>query len=203
MSVTLLEALNSGAKLLRERGVGNPRSSAELLLCSILNLNRVDLYLNKDQILKDKDKKKFDSFLKQRGSGKPMEYITGSTEFLDLEFKVDPRAMIPRPETEILTLAVIDHFQDIKKQSDPLKIIDLGTGSGVIAIALAVNLKNSSVYATDISEDALKLAAENAKRNKVEARIKFLLGDLFQPLETKNLRSLVDCIASSKNAISF
>lgn len=197
MRITLLEALNSGANLLKERGIGNPRSSSELLLCSILNLNRVDLYLNKDQILKDKDKKKFDRFLKERTSGKPIQYITGSTEFLDLEFKVDPRAMIPRPETEILTLSVIDHFKDIKKESKALKIIDLGTGSGVIGIALAVNLKNSLIYATDISEDALELGAENAKRNKVEGRMEFISGDLFQPLEDKNLKGLVDCVVSN------
>ena len=86
MSITLLEALNSGVNLLEEKGIGNPRSSAEVLLCSVLNLNRVDLYLNKDQVLKDKDKKIFDKFLEERVSGKPIQYITGSTEFLDLEF---------------------------------------------------------------------------------------------------------------------
>jgi len=197
MSITLLEALNSGVELLKEKGIGNPRSSAELLLCSILNLTRVDLYLNKDQVFKDKDQNNFDKFLKERASGKPIQYITGSTEFLDLEFKVDPRVMIPRPETEILTLSVIDHFKDLRKESDPLKIIDLGTGSGVIAVALAANFKNSSVYATDISGDALELASQNATKHKVKHRIDFILGDLFQPLENRNLQDSVDCVVSN------
>ncbi len=197
MSITLLEALNSGVNLLKEKGIGNPRSSAEVLLCSVLNLNRVDLYLNKDQVLKDKDKKIFDKFLEERVSGKPIQYITGSTEFLDLEFRVDSRALIPRPETEILTLSVIDHFKKAKKEKEPLKIVDLGTGSGVIAVALAANFENCSVYATDISEDALELAAENAKKNKVEDRIQFVTGDLFQPLEIKNLQGLADCVVSN------
>jgi release factor glutamine methyltransferase len=197
MSTILLEALNSGAKFLKEKGIGNPRSSAEVLLCSILNLSRVDLYLNKDQVLNERDKRKFDEFSKERASGKPLQYITGTTEFLDLEFKVDPRAMIPRPETEILTQSVIEHFKKIKEESHPLKIIDLGTGSGVIAITLAVNLKESLIYATDISEDALKLASDNATKHKVEERIEFILGDLFKPLESKNIQNSVDCIVSN------
>jgi release factor glutamine methyltransferase len=197
MSTILLEALNSGANFLKEMGIGNPRSSTEVLLSSILNLSRVDLYLNKDQVLNEKDKKRFDEFLKERASGKPLQYITGSIEFLDLEFMIDPRAMIPRPETEILTLSVIDHFKEIKEEFHSLKIIDLGTGSGVIAVTLAVNLKNSFIYATDISGDALKLAFENAKENKVEGKIEFISGDLFQPLENRNLENSIDCIVSN------
>lgn len=197
MTVTLLEALNSGAKFLKEKGIGNPRSSAELLLCSILNSNRVDLYLNKDEILKQEVKKTFDRFLEERASGKPIQYITGSTEFLDLEFKVDPRALIPRPETEILTLSVIEHFKNEKREKEALKIVDLGTGSGVIALTLAKNFVNSFVYATDISKDALELAAENAERHEVEDRIELVLGDLFQPLENRNLQNSMDCVISN------
>jgi release factor glutamine methyltransferase len=155
------------------------------------------LYLNKDQILSQKDKERLDVFLKERASGKPLQYITGSIEFLDLEFKIDPRAMIPRPETEILTLSVIEHFREIKEESHSLKIIDLGTGSGVIAVSLAVNLKDSFVYATDISGDALELALENAKENKVEGKIKFISGDLFAQLENRNLENSIDCIVSN------
>ncbi len=197
MSTILLEALNSGAKFLKEKGIGNPRSSTEVLLSSILNLSRVDLYLNKDQVLNEKDKKKFDEFLKERASGKPLQYITGSIEFLDLEFMIDPRAMIPRPETEILTLSVIDHFNNIKNENQPLRIVDLGTGSGIIAITLAKNLENSFLYAVDISKEALKLASDNAIKHKVIERIDFILGDLFQPLERKNIQNSVDCIVSN------
>ena len=197
MSITLLEALNSGAEFLKEKGIGNPRSSAELLLCSILNWDRVDLYLNKDNVLKTKDREKFDRFLEERASGKPIQYITGSAEFLDLEFKVDPRALIPRPETEILTLSVIEHFKKAKREKEALRIIDLGTGSGVIAVTLANVFTSSLVYATDISKDALELAEENARMHEVEQRTDFILGDLFQPLGHRNLENSVDCIVSN------
>jgi release factor glutamine methyltransferase len=202
MSITLLEALNTGADFLKEKGIGNPRSSVELLLCWILSLNRVDLYLSKDQTLKEKDKKKLDRFLEERASGKPIQYITGSTEFLDLEFKVDPRALIPRPETEMLTLSVIEHFEKEKKEEKPLKIIDLGTGSGVIAITLAKDFINSFVYATDIAKDALELASQNAIKHRVEDRIEFIPGDLFQPLENKKLQNSIDCIVSNPPYVS-
>ncbi len=195
MAQTLLETLNSATSLLKEKNLPNPRSTSELFLSSILNLKRVDLYLNREKILSEKEKDKLFFYLKERISGKPIQYIIKNTGFYGLEFKTDPRAMIPRPETETLVNEVIQHF--IKKESEPIKIIDIGTGSGVIAITLAYELKNSFVYATDISKDALELALENAKIFKVEKRVKFVLGDFFDPLKNKNLVDFFDCIVSN------
>jgi len=114
-----------------------------------------------------------------------------------LEFKTDPRAMIPRPETETLVNEIIQYFEMRKKESEALKITDVGTGSGVVAITLAYELKKSFVYATDISKDALELASENAKINKVDKRVGFILGDLFEPFKNENLKNSFDCIVSN------
>lgn len=197
MAQTLLETLNSATSLLKDKNIPNPRSTTELFLSSILNLKRVDLYLNKEKILSENEKEMLDFFVEQRISGTPIQYITKSTGFYRLEFKTDSRAMIPRPETETLVNEVIQHFKMLKFESEPIKIIDIGTGSGVIAITLAYELKNSFVYATDISKNALELASENARMNKVEKRIKFILGDLFEPLKNKNLYNSFDCIVSN------
>jgi len=197
MAQTLLETLNSATSLLKEKNIPNPRSTSELFLSSILNLKRVDLYLNREKILSEKEKDKLFFYVKERISGKPIQYIIKNTGFYGLEFKTDPRAMIPRPETETLVNEVIQHFKMLKIESEPIKIIDIGTGSGVIAITLAYELKNSFVYATDISKDALELALENAKIFKVEKRVEFVLGDLFDPLRNKNLVNSFDCIVSN------
>jgi len=197
VSQSILTALNFATSLLKEKNIPNPRSTSELFLSSILNLKRVDLYLNKEKILSDKEREKLDSFLEQRISGAPIQYITKSTGFYGLEFKTDPRAMIPRPETETLVSEVIKHFKKIKRESDALKIADIGTGSGVIAITLAFELKKSLVYATDISKDALDLASENAKINEVEKRIEYFLGNIFGPFDNRNLGNSFDCIVSN------
>ncbi len=154
--------------------------------------------MNKEKVLTDEEKERLKSFLEQRISGCPIQYINKSTGFFGLEFKTDQRAMIPRPETEILVNEIINHLKTQKKESEALKIIDIGTGSGVIAVTLACELKNSFVFATDISKEALDLALENARINKVEPRIEFIHGDLFDPLtKNKNIENSFDCIVSN------
>jgi release factor glutamine methyltransferase len=195
--MTILEALSKATEILRENKISNPHSTAEIFLFSILNLKRVDLYLNKDKILTQPENEKLNSYLQQRISGKPIQYVTGEVGFFGFEFKIDPRAMIPRPETEVLVSEIVEQFKKTKKEFDPLRIIDTGTGSGVIAITLAKELANSIIYATDISKDALELAKENAERNDVEQRIEFVYGDLFKPLKEKNVENSIDCIVSN------
>jgi release factor glutamine methyltransferase len=195
--MTILEALSKATEVLRENEISNPRSTTEIFLSSILSLKRVELYLNKDRILTQPENEKLNSYFQQRISGKPIQYITGEVGFFGLDFKIDPRAMIPRPETEVLVSEIVEQFKKTKKEFDPLKVVDIGTGSGVIAITLASELKNSLIYATDISKDALELAKENAGRNNVEQRIEFVYGDLFEPLEEKNVENSIDCIVSN------
>jgi len=195
---TCLEILNRAVEKLRSEGIDRPRTNAELLLGAVLDAKKIDLYLNRDRILTPQQVEKFNQLIQERISGKPLQYIIGSTEFFGLEFKVNQSVLIPRPETETLVEAVIEHLKDC---SQP-KIIDLGTGSGAIAISLAKNLKSSFVFATDVSPDALKVAKRNAERHGVESRIEFVCGDLFDPLEGKKLEKTIDCVVSNPPYVS-
>jgi len=198
MSKTCLEILNQAVEKLRSEGIDRPRTNAELLLEAILSAKKVDLYLNRSQILTPQQVKKFNQFIQERISGKPLQYIIGSTEFFGLEFKVNEHVLIPRPETETLVEIVIER---LKNRSSP-KIIDIGTGSGAIAVSLAKNIKSSMIFATDISADALVVARENAKMNQVENQIELLQGDLFEPLKNKNLEEKIECVVSNPPYVS-
>lgn len=153
-------------------------NEAELLFSSILNCNRLSLYLNKE-ILLDKNNSVFiASVLKRRMKGEPIQYILGKTEFMGFEFKVTPDVFIPRPETEILVEEVIN--QVARSQGHKVtRLLDIGTGSGCIAISLAKLLSDIEITATDISEKALEIAKSNALMNNVFGRIKFIQSDLF------------------------
>ncbi|MDD5108003.1 MAG: peptide chain release factor N(5)-glutamine methyltransferase [Candidatus Omnitrophica bacterium] len=150
-------------------------NEAELVLSHILNCDRLSLYLNKNSSL-NKDKSVLVSkILKRRISGEPLQYILGKTEFMGLEFKVDRRALIPRPETEILVDLAI---RELKGSGLVFpKVLDLGTGSGCIAVSIVKFLPSAVVWAVDISKEVLVLAEENAHLNKV--KVKFLRSDIF------------------------
>ncbi|MCK9604140.1 MAG: peptide chain release factor N(5)-glutamine methyltransferase [Candidatus Omnitrophica bacterium] len=149
-------------------------NEAELLFSEIFGCDRASLYLKKNIPL-DKDKlSKVSSVLKRRFSGEPLQYILGKTEFMGLEFRVNPSVLIPRPETEILV-------EKAAEMATSLKIMDIGTGSGCIAISLAKLLKDADIIATDISDNALEVAKENARRHGV--KINFILADLFNAVD--------------------
>ena len=155
-------------------------TEAELVLTHVLNCDRLSLYLNKDTCLDINKSVQLSGILKRRIMHEPLQYILGSTEFMGLKFKVDQRALIPRPETEILIGSALEKLKSINKV-EPLKILDLGTGSGCIAVCLAKLLPQAEVWASDISLLALQLAKENADLHKV--KVKFLWGDIFNALE--------------------
>ena len=147
-------------------------NEAELLFSSIFNCNRLSLYLNKKSLL-DKDNAGFvSSVLRRRINGEPIQYILGKTEFMGFEFKVTPDVLIPRPETEILVETALKYVSG-------RNILDIGTGSGNIAISLAKLLQNINITAIDISEKAVEIALKNAKLNNVQGKIKFIKNDLF------------------------
>jgi release factor glutamine methyltransferase len=198
MSNSCLDILNEAVDRLRSEGIDRPRTNAELLLGAGLNAKKIQLYLDRDRVLTPQQTDKFNEFIRERVSGRPLQYIVGSTEFFGLEFQVNESVLIPRPETETLVETVIVLLKD---RPQP-KVIDLGTGSGAIAISLARNLKDSFVFATDISPDALKVAKENARTNGVEGRIHFLCGDLLEPLKDRKLEGVVDCVASNPPYVS-
>lgn len=198
MSNTCLETLNQAVEKLRSEGVDRPRTDAELLLEAVLNAKKIDLYLDRDRILTSQQIDKFNEFILERISGRPLQYILGNTEFFGLELEVNERVLIPRPETETLVETVIDSLRGVPEP----RIIDLGTGSGAIAISLAKNLRDSFVFATDISAQALKVAEKNARTHAVEGQIKLGQGDLFEPLKDKNLEGTVDCVVSNPPYVS-
>ena len=198
MGNTCLEILNQAVEKLRLAGIDRPRTNAELLLGAVLNKSKVDLYLDKDRILTSDEIEKFNQYIDERISNRPVQYIIGTVEFFGLEFKVDQRVLIPRPETETLVEVVIGQLAN---KENP-RIIDLGTGSGAIAISLAKSLKTPFIYATDVSKDALEVAKENAIINKVEDQIEFLCGDWFAPLKNKNLEGQIDCVVSNPPYVS-
>lgn len=160
---------------------------AELVLTHVLNCDRLSLYLNKDISL-DKDKSSLISnILKRRILREPLQYILGKCEFMGLEFKIDKRALIPRPETEILVESAINELKAIGNLCP--KVFDLGTGSGCIAISIAKLFPQAMVWAGDISKDALGLAKENADLNNAE--VKFLHSDLFNGLKEEKFDIII------------
>ncbi|MFZ0455524.1 MAG: peptide chain release factor N(5)-glutamine methyltransferase [Ignavibacteriaceae bacterium] len=168
--LTVLESIKLSTDYLQKKGIESPRINAELLLANILNCKRLDLYLKFDQPLKEEEINMYREFISRRGKFEPLQYITGSVEFFGLEFKVNSSVLIPRPETEILVEAIIDSAG----KEENVDILDIGTGSGNIAVSVAKNLPNSKISAIDISSDALLVAEKNAKLNSVEGRIDFM-----------------------------
>ena len=154
-------------------------NEAELVLTHILNCDRLSLYLNKDSNLSKDKAQAVSSILKRRIIGEPLQYIIGYTEFMGLKFRVDKRVLIPRPETEILVQSAIEVLMNVKNP----RILDIGTGSGCIAVALANNIIGSQITAVDISFEALEVAKDNAQLNKISrSQIEFIQSDLFLKL---------------------
>jgi len=172
-------------------------NEAELVYSHILNCDRLSLYLNKDAALGPEKCAEASRILKRRITGEPLQYILGVTEFMGLKFNVDSRALIPRPETELLVNCVLEKIKSVG-QPHPRKILDLGTGSGCIAVSLAKLLPHALVWASDISLPALQLAKANADLHKVKVR--FFYSDIFRVLE--KTREKFDLIVSNPPYIS-
>lgn len=193
--LTVLESLQLSTNFLEKKGIESPRLNAELLLAEILNCKRLDLYLKFDQPLKENEVDKYREWISRRGKFEPLQYVTGKVEFFGLLFKVTRDVLIPRSETEILVEEVIKFC----KGKTGLKILDIGTGSGNIPIALAKNILGAEIVTVDLSAKALEVAKENAVLNGVESEIKFILSDVNHlNIET----SLFDIVVSNPPYIS-
>jgi release factor glutamine methyltransferase len=153
--------------------------NAETLLTFVLGVNRAYLYAHPEHALSREDQTRYDEVIGQRSAGVPSQYITGHQEFWGLDFLVSPAVLIPRPETEHLVETVLRLTRDVRMP----RIVDVGTGSGCIALALAHELKSAEVYAVDLSPDALEIARANAARLELEPRVSFLHGDVLTPVE--------------------
>jgi release factor glutamine methyltransferase len=154
-------------------------NEAELLFTDILNCDRLSLYLNRDLKLGKDKTRLISSALKRRLLNEPIQYILSNAEFMGLSFKVTPDVFIPRPETEILVETVTELASGIRGEASGINILELGTGSGCIAVSLAKYLPDVKITATDISQEALAVAKENALLNKVSERINFIQNNLF------------------------
>ncbi|MFM7373888.1 MAG: peptide chain release factor N(5)-glutamine methyltransferase [Chthoniobacterales bacterium] len=180
-TLPLLEVLRGAESYLAERGVENPRLNAEHLLAHALGLKRMELYLQFDRQLTEAERAPLRETVKRRGAREPLQHILGTAEFHGRTFACDKRALIPRPETEQL----VEIALKIVKGKTSTRILDIGTGSGVIAITLALEIPAAEVHAVDLSTDALALAAENAARHGLTERVRFHKADLLPPDETR------------------
>jgi release factor glutamine methyltransferase len=193
-TMTLTETLNCAVIILSTAGITNARLDAEVLLAHIIRKDRVWLITHRDDVLEDKPQRDFDDAIRRRIRREPLQHIIGNQEFWGLEFKVTPDVLIPRPETEFIIEAALAIVQERNRQ---VRIIDLCTGSGCIAVSLAKELTSAHVIATDASERALAVARENARNHGVADRIRYLEGDLFDPLEELDIRGQIDIIVSN------
>ncbi len=175
---TLKEILELSANHFAKHGLISPRLEAELLMGHILGLERIHLYVQFDRPLEEKELEEMRQLIRRRLQGEPLAYILGEKEFMSLPFYVDSRVLIPRPETEHLVEKALDLFSG----DGEVTLVDLGAGSGAIAVSLAYYLPRSSVLALDINPEILEIARKNALRNGVEGRIRFILGDLLEPI---------------------
>jgi len=169
---TVLKVLQWTAGYLREKGIEESRLDAELLLSDALGLDRVGLYLNYDRPLTAAELDLFRKGVSRRAKREPLQYILGRVEFWSLPFVVTPAVLIPRPDTEILV------EEALKRANAEAAILDVGTGSGAIAVALAHELPEAAVEGVDISPEALEVASKNARRNGVDGRVRFRKADL-------------------------
>ena len=176
--MNLGQGLARARRTLEDGGIADAPLEGEILLRHTLGISRARLFADLSQELEPSLEKLLDKILERRLKGEPSAYITGHREFYGLDFLVDKNVLIPRPETELL----VDKALTLARGRRIAAIADIGTGCGAIAVSLAVHLPEVTIYATDISEKALKVAAENGRRHGVAARIAFLPGDLLAPL---------------------
>jgi release factor glutamine methyltransferase len=179
--VTVLDVIQSGTSFIAKRGVDCPRLQVELLLAHALKLPRLQLYLNFERMLTGSELQLIRALLKRRAAREPLQHIVGSTSFCGLEIAVNPNVLIPRPETELLAERGWN-FLNCQPRDAPVTALDLGTGSGCVAIALAVQSPSAQIDAIDISGPALAVARENANCHRVLDRIHFGQGNGFSVL---------------------
>jgi release factor glutamine methyltransferase len=193
---TITQAIAEGAARFRASQVIEERRTAGLLLCHALGIDRTHLLTRSEEQIARSDYEAYLRLVERRAAGEPLQYITGHQEFYGLDFMVTPAVLIPRPETEFLVERVVSIANDFPKGVSP-RIVDIGTGSGCIAITLAVHLSRARVIATDISGAALEVARANAQRHRVGDRIQFIEGDALEPLARLGLEGKVDVLASN------
>jgi release factor glutamine methyltransferase len=176
--MTVLEVLHATTGYFKKHNVENPRLSAEHLLAHVLRRKRIELYLEFERELTESELAPLRDLVKRRGEGEPLQHLLGTVEFCGHVFLCDKRAMVPRPETEELV-----EFLESEIRNPKSEILDVGTGSGVIALSLAIKFPEAKILAADVSDDALALARENAAKLSLQDRVRFVKSDLLENVE--------------------
>lgn len=179
---TVGRLLNWTTDFFKQRGIESPRLEAEVLLAHCRNCQRIMLYTAFDELASDELRARFRQLVQERAAGKPVAYLVGKREFYSLDFVVTPEVLIPRPETELVVVALLDHAKQQGRHQQGLHVADVGTGSGVLAVCAAKFLPKSQVTALDLSSAALDVALTNAQQHGVEGQIQFVESDLFVSL---------------------
>ena len=176
--MTVLEVLKLATDHFQKHGSDSARLDAEVLLAHTLGLRRLDLYLKFDRRLSEAELSKYRSLTAKRAKGEPVAYLVGHKEFMGLDFVVTPAVLVPNPDTEVLVQRAVELAREAGR---PLRVADVGTGSGCIAIAIAHYAQNVEVVASDIAKEALEVAAQNVAAHGLGERVKLVCGDLMAP----------------------
>jgi len=187
--VTVLEVIQRSSDFLVRKGVESPRLQVELLLAHVLRMPRMKLYLNFERGLTEPELEALRGLVKRRGEREPLQHIVGSTSFCGLEIAVNHDVLVPRPETELLAEEACKFLSTLNPQSST--VLDFGTGSGCLALAIAAKCPRATVHALEISEGALKVARENALRLELAERVLFHVGDGFGALPDEGTFDLI------------
>jgi len=188
-AVTVLEVIQKSTAYLEKKGVASARLQSELLLAHVCKLPRLQLYLNFERNLGEPELEQMRELVRRRGAREPLQHLIGSVSFCGLELQVGRQALIPRPETELLAEKCWEYLS--KLQEPAPAVLDFGTGTGCLAIAVASHCPTARVWATDISAEAIELARANAARHQLEGRIQFFCGDGFSAIPEPVLFDLI------------
>jgi len=194
--MTVLEVLQATTAFFKKRDIENPRLNAEHLLAHVLGRKRIELYLEFERELTETELEALRDLVRRRSGGEPLQHLLGTVEFFGLTFLCDKRAMVPRPETEELVEFLKSEIQSASG-GPKSEIVDVGTGSGVIALSLAAEFPEARILAVDVSDDALALAQENAARLNLSDRVQFLKSRLLE-----NVEGIFDLIVANLPYIS-
>ncbi len=176
--MTIVEVLKLASEHLQKHGSDSPRLDAELLLAHALGLRRLDLYLKFDRSLTEQELAVYRSLVARRAKGEPVAYLAGHKEFMGLDFAVSPAVLVPNPDTEVLVQEAITLARAANRL---VRVADVGTGSGCIAVAVAHYAPNATVVASDVAPEALAVAARNVASHGLDARVQIVCGDLMAP----------------------
>lgn len=177
-ALSLLEVLRRATDYLAAHGSTSPRLDAEVLLAHALGLRRLDLYLQFERPLTEAELRPYRDLVFRRGKGEPVAYLVGHKEFMKLEFEITPAVLVPNPDTETLVLRAVEWC---RARGEPVRVADVGTGSGCIAVSVAYYVPKATVFAGDDDPAALAVAERNVSRHGLQGRVSLLLGDLLEP----------------------